>query len=75
MIDRLGQLAEKRGVQRAQLALAWLLKQPGVTSPIVGATKPNHLEDAGAALSLRLSPEEIVALEEPYVPHSVLGFS
>ena len=75
VIDRLGQLAEKRGVPRAQLALAWLLNKPGVTSPIVGATKSNHLEDAGAALSVRLSPEEIAALEEPYVPHSVLGFS
>lgn len=75
VIERLGQLADKRGIARAQLALAWLLNKPGVTSPIVGATKPNHLEDAIAALSVRLSPEEIAQLEEPYVPHSVLGFS
>ncbi|HXM67429.1 MAG TPA: aldo/keto reductase [Candidatus Acidoferrum sp.] len=74
VVDRLGQVAERRGVPRAQLALAWLLSKP-VTSPIVGATKPNHLQDAVAALTLRLSPEEIASLEEPYVPHPVLGFS
>jgi aryl-alcohol dehydrogenase-like predicted oxidoreductase len=74
VVDRLGQVAERRGVARAQLALAWLLSKP-VTSPIVGATKPNHLSDAVAALTLRLSPEEIASLEEPYVPHPVLGFS
>ena len=74
VVDRLGQVAERRGVARAQIALAWLLSKP-VTSPIVGATKPNHLSDAVAALTLRLSPEEIASLEEPYVPHPVLGFS
>jgi 1-deoxyxylulose-5-phosphate synthase len=74
VVDRLGQVAEQRGVARAQLALAWLLSKP-VTSPIVGATKPHHLQDAVAALSLRLTPEEIASLEEPYTPHSVLGFS
>jgi aryl-alcohol dehydrogenase-like predicted oxidoreductase len=75
VIDRLGELAEKRGVPRAQLALAWLMSKPGVTSPIVGATKPHHLQDAAAALSLCLTPEEIALLEEPYMPHPVLGFS
>lgn len=75
VVDRLGEIAEKRGVPRAQVALAWLLSKPVVTSPIVGATKPHHLEDAVAALSLKLSPEEIAALEEPYTPHPVLGFS
>ena len=75
VVDRLGQVAEKRGVPRAQVALAWLLGQPAVTAPIVGATKPHHLEDAAAALSLHLTPEEIASLEEPYVPHPVLGFS
>jgi aryl-alcohol dehydrogenase-like predicted oxidoreductase len=75
VVDRLGEVAEKRGVPRAQLALAWLLSKPAVTAPIVGATKPHHLEDAAAALSLRLGPEEIKALEEPYAPHPVLGFS
>jgi aryl-alcohol dehydrogenase-like predicted oxidoreductase len=74
VVDRLGQVAEQRGVARAQLALAWMLSKP-VTAPIVGATKPHHLQDAVAALSLRLTPEEIASLEEPYAPHPVLGFS
>ena len=73
--DRLGEVAERRGTPRAQVALAWLLAKPGVTAPIVGTTKPHHLEDAVAALSVKLSPEEIATLEEPYVPHPVLGFS
>jgi len=75
VVDRLGEVAGTRGVPRAQVALAWLLAQPAVTSPIVGATKPHHLEDAVAALALKLSPEEMGRLEEPYVPHPVLGFS
>jgi aryl-alcohol dehydrogenase-like predicted oxidoreductase len=75
VVDRLGEVAEQRGVARASLALAWLLGKPGVVSPIVGATKPHHLEDAVAALSLHLTPEEIASLEEPYTPHPVLGFS
>jgi len=75
VVDRLGKLAEQRNVPRAQLALAWLLAKPGVTAPIVGATKPHHLEDAVAALSIALTPEEIASLEEPYTPHPVLGFS
>ena len=60
---------------RAQVALAWLLGRPAVTAPIIGATKPQHLEDAVAALSIKLAPEEMARLEEPYVPHPVLGFS
>ncbi len=75
VINRLGKLAEERGIPRAQMALAWLLGKPGVTSPIVGATKPHHLQDAVAALSIHLTAEEITALEEQYVPHPVLGFS
>jgi aryl-alcohol dehydrogenase-like predicted oxidoreductase len=75
VVDRLGKLAEERGIPRAQIALAWLLSKPAVTAPIVGASKPHHLEDAVAALSVRLDPKEIAALEEPYVPHPVLGFS
>jgi 1-deoxyxylulose-5-phosphate synthase len=75
VVDRLGEIAEKRGVSRAQVALAWLLSKPVVTAPIVGATKPHHLEDAVAAISLKLTPEEIRSLEEPYTPHPVLGFS
>jgi len=75
VVNRLGEIAEKRGVPRAQVALAWLMAKPGVTAPIVGATKPHHLEDAVAALSVRLTAEEMATLEEPYVPHPVLGFS
>jgi aryl-alcohol dehydrogenase-like predicted oxidoreductase len=75
VVDRLGQIAEQRGVARAQLALAWLLSKPAITSPIVGATKAHHLQDAVAALSLRLTSEEVASLEESYAPHPVLGFS
>jgi aryl-alcohol dehydrogenase-like predicted oxidoreductase len=75
VVDRLGELAERRGVPRAQLALAWLLSRPGLTAPIVGATKPHHLQDAVAALALKPTPDECAALEQPYVPHPVLGFS
>jgi aryl-alcohol dehydrogenase-like predicted oxidoreductase len=75
VVDRLGQVAEARGLTRAEVALAWLLSRPGVTAPIVGATKPHHLENAVAALGLHLTPEEIASLEEPYTPHPVLGFS
>jgi aryl-alcohol dehydrogenase-like predicted oxidoreductase len=69
VVDRLGELAAARGVPRAQLALAWLLSKPAVTAPIVGATKPHHLDDAVAAVTLKLTAEEIAALEEPYTPH------
>jgi aryl-alcohol dehydrogenase-like predicted oxidoreductase len=75
VVDRLGQLAEQRGVPRAQLALAWLLSKPVVTAPVVGATRPHHLLDAVGALALQLTPEEAIALEELYVPHPVLGFA
>jgi aryl-alcohol dehydrogenase-like predicted oxidoreductase len=74
VVDRLGEIAEQRGVPRAQVALAWLLGK-GITAPIVGATKPHHLQDAVAAMSLKLTAEEIAALEQPYAPHPVLGFS
>jgi aryl-alcohol dehydrogenase-like predicted oxidoreductase len=60
-------------VPNAQVALAWLLQKPGVTAPIVGATKPHHLADALAALELTLDADEVKALEEPYRPHPVLG--
>ena len=75
VVDRLGKIGEERRVHRAQVALAWLLSKPVVTAPIVGATKPHHLDDAVAALSQKLTPDEIAALEEPYTPHPVLGFS
>ena len=74
IVDCLGEVAKRRGAPRAQLALAWLLSKPVITSPIVGATNLHHLQDAVAALSLRLTAEEISSLEEPYVPHPVLGF-
>ena len=73
VVERLAQVAGERGVPPAQLALAWLLHKPGVTAPIVGATKLEHLEDALAAASLELSPEQLARLEEPYRPHPVLG--
>ena len=75
VVERVGEVAEKRGVPRAQIALAWLLSKPVVTAPIIGATKPNHLEDAMGALAVKLTAEEIAALEEPYVPHPVAGFN
>jgi aryl-alcohol dehydrogenase-like predicted oxidoreductase len=75
IVDLLGEISGRRGVARAQVSLAWLLSQPGIAAPIVGATKPHHLQDAAAALSLFLSPEELSVLEEPYVPHPVLGHS
>jgi aryl-alcohol dehydrogenase-like predicted oxidoreductase len=67
------QAAKNRGVPPAQVALAWLLHKPGITAPIVGATKPHHLTDAVAAAELKLSSEEIATLESVYVPHPVLG--
>ena len=74
IVNRVKEVAEKRGVSRAQVALAWVLQQPGITSPIVGTSKMGHLEDAVAALSLELSDEECAYLEAPYIPHEVAGF-
>ena len=73
VVERVGEIARKRGVPNAQVALAWVLQQPGVTSPIVGASKMSHLEDAVAALSVKLDEAELKALAEPYTPHRVLG--
>ena len=73
VVDRAGEVAAERGVPAAQVALAWLLHRPGVTAPIVGATKVEHLDDAIAAERLHLSEEEMARLEEPYVPHAVSG--
>lgn len=75
VVERLTQLSKQLDVPQATLALAWMLSKPGVAAPIVGATKPHHLDDAVAALSVKLSPEEIASLEAPYIPHPVLGFS
>jgi aryl-alcohol dehydrogenase-like predicted oxidoreductase len=74
IVDQVSAVATARGVPRAQVALAWLLQKKGVTSPIVGASKPDHLKDAVAALSLKLTADEIASLERPYVPHGVSGF-
>jgi 1-deoxyxylulose-5-phosphate synthase len=73
IIDQVGAVAAARGVPRAQVALAWLLQKKGVTSPIIGASKPDHLKDAVAALSLKLTAEEITSLEKPYVPRNASG--
>jgi len=74
IVDQVSAIASARGVPRAQVALAWLLQKKGVTSPIVGASKPDHLKDAVAALSLKLTAEEVASFEKPYVPHSISGF-
>jgi len=73
IVKRVTGIAEKHGVPNAQVALAWMLTKPVITSPIIGASKPKHLEDAVAALSLKLSDEEIKTLEEPYKPHAIQG--
>ncbi|TCR67314.1 aldo/keto reductase [Bosea sp. BK604] len=74
VVDAVGKIARERGVPRAQVALAWIAQKGGVTAPIVGASKPQHLTDAVAALKLGLTAEEIAALEAPYQPHRVAGF-
>jgi aryl-alcohol dehydrogenase-like predicted oxidoreductase len=74
VIDRVGEIAKARGIPHAQIALAWLLQKPAVTAPIVGATKSHHLEDAVAAVDVKLSDAEINDLEAPYVTHPIAGF-
>ena len=74
VVDRVAQVAAARGIPRAQVALAWLLAKPVITAPIVGATKLQHLDDALASVDVKLSADEITTLEEPYVPHAVVGF-
>lgn len=73
IVERVAAIAERRGVPRSRVALAWVLQKEPVTAPIVGATKLSHLEDSAAALELKLTPEEIESLEEPYIPHPVVG--
>jgi 1-deoxyxylulose-5-phosphate synthase len=73
--DRVVELAQRRDVKPTQIALAWLLAKPDVTAPIIGASKLSHLEEAVAALAIRLDAEELTFLEEPYQPHPVLGHS
>ena len=75
VVERVAEIAAQRGASRATVALAWVLSQPVVTAPIIGATKPHHLDDAVAAVDLKLSDEEMARLEEPYVPHPIAGFA
>jgi len=74
VVEQVAAIAEKRGVPRVQIALAWLLQKNPVTAPIIGATKISHLDDAAAALSIQLTVKEITSLEAPYVPHPIIGF-
>jgi aryl-alcohol dehydrogenase-like predicted oxidoreductase len=75
VVEAVTRIAESRGVPRTHVAMAWVAQKPGVTAPIIGATKEHHLDDAVAALSLTLTPDEVAALEEPYVPHAVVGLN
>jgi aryl-alcohol dehydrogenase-like predicted oxidoreductase len=74
-VERVSEVAEARGIPMAQAALAWMLSKPFVVAPIIGATKPHHLEDAIAALSVHLTTDEITRLEEPYRPHPIIAHS
>jgi aryl-alcohol dehydrogenase-like predicted oxidoreductase len=74
IVERVAELAAKRGVPAARIALAWVARNPAVTAPIVGVTRPEHLTDAVAALDVTLDEDEAAYLEEPYVPHGVAGF-
>jgi aryl-alcohol dehydrogenase-like predicted oxidoreductase len=73
VVEKVADVAERRGLSRAQVSLAWLLAQPAVTSPIVGVTKRQHLDDAVAAVDVELSEDELAELEEPYEPHAIAG--
>lgn len=73
VVERVAAIAEKRGVPRIEIALAWLLQKEAVTIPIIGATKVPHIEDAVPAIGIKLTPEEIAFMEEPYVPHKIVG--
>ena len=75
VVDRVSEIAKARGVKNAQIALAWMLTKPAISAPIIGASKSYQLEDALAAMSIELTPEEISKLEDPYEPHPVLGHS
>ncbi|HHY49451.1 MAG TPA: aldo/keto reductase [Alphaproteobacteria bacterium] len=73
VVEQVAAIAERRGVKRVHVALAWLLQKQPVAAPIIGATKISHLEDAVGALAVQLTPEEVASLEEPYVPHQIVG--
>ncbi|OWV71627.1 alcohol dehydrogenase [Rhizobium sp. R634] len=74
IVEAVAEIAKARGISRAQVATAWILQKSAVTAPIIGASKPHHLKDAVASLSVKLTAEEIAALEAPYIPHAVAGF-
>ena len=74
IVDQVAAVAEARGVTRAQVALAWVLGRPGVDAPIIGATKPHHIDDAVAALDVELTADEVAAMEAPYAPRAPVGF-
>jgi aryl-alcohol dehydrogenase-like predicted oxidoreductase len=74
IVGAVAEIANARNVSRAQVATAWILQKSAVTAPIIGASKPNHLKDAVASLSVKLTGEEIAALEAPYIPHAIAGF-
>jgi aryl-alcohol dehydrogenase (NADP+) len=73
VVDRLTEIAQRKGAKNAQVALAWMLSRAGVAAPVIGVSKPEHLDDAVAALLIKLDTEEIKSLEEPYEPHRILG--
>jgi 1-deoxyxylulose-5-phosphate synthase len=75
IVEQVAKAAEGRGVAPAQIALAWMLRNPIITAPIIGATKPHHIDDAIAALSINLTAEETAELEQPYTPHAIAGFA
>lgn len=74
IVERVLEVAAQRGVPAAQVALAWVSRHPAVSAPIVGVTRPQHLDDAVASIELELSDDEVARLEEPYRPHEVSGF-
>jgi aryl-alcohol dehydrogenase (NADP+) len=75
IVEAVARLAEQLGVPRAQLAMAWVLRNPVITAPLVGVTKTQHIDDAVAALTLSLTDDDVAALEEPYTPRTIVGFS
>jgi 1-deoxyxylulose-5-phosphate synthase len=74
VIARVAEVAEKRGVPRSHVSLAWLLQKAPVVAPVIGATKLSHLESAVEALAIKLTAEEVAFLEAPYVPHGIVGY-
>ena len=75
VVDRITDVAKRHGVSNAQIALAWILRQPGITAPIIGASKLQHLDEAVKALEIKLTEEDLKSLAEPYVPHAISGHS